>query len=1263
MLPRTQVISRIGCGHPLDPQTPCAPRAAAMAASVRSSSTPPSLMTLSSSTARTSGTSSRPGDKCLAMPARVLGKLGEWSSSAQSGSDDKHSNSSSSLVKQDSSSDGVTPVKPTPKPTPPGSHGTPAAGSCRIDIASSSASNASTTRYDDQQGVLDKLANPGAVVTTGNTPNTDETQQHSKQQQQQCQQQQRQPQQQHSKQQPQQHVETVKTSVAMPPCASAAMPFPVQGTAMGTKGEDHGQTHVVSRVPFGTGSNSEQHTSNMSDLARPVLPVVSAEPRHREGAREPHRHKCGAAASRSSSFSSTSRRAGRSSVVGRVGSRVLDPQRVTRDKPSGKGCGCDSSLMDTTAGQVKRPANEGVATPRAVRRASPHPAAPMAPRIADEVPIIPTPVPAAAVAPRTAGVGDHAPSMDSDMVSVEARIAQFEREFAARMNSTQQQHDAHIQSFREQLRIAENVASTLRAEVAEYDLYGKSEVKAAHLANHELSDFEFRAMNEARGMVMNAVGKTEVEAERRHNSTIAQLKSELSSALSQHHVGGAGIQPPCPNCPIMQSRIDGLSREIDSMKVVVTTKDQSIAELQAQLQQQQQQIQQQQQQSVQQSAVSRDQLQQANAEIDRLRAAVSASKQELEETRRQAAEAQSGHAAREAEVSGHADSLSAELEMVKRELAATKRQLDNVSRSGDELAGIQLKLVQQENEHLRSEMRLLERLNAALEKGAAMPSNRSTHARSSNASVVESYNIGDDGDNTSDDDDDGDDYGGDWTNPPGNQGSTLAGGTTRTATQLQKPAAAASRAGSSGGGGGGGGGGKPPRQPSGGGDGSDKGSQAGYAGRRKGHGGGGGGDDDPPDDDDGDGDDGNGGNHRNRRSTYRDDGWTEVTRKKEGDDVKIGNLPRNAAEYQPWMDNVVDAVTACARDTAGAFAWIARVEQDDTTFEDLGMVEPHRESLDAKIRVSMSKHTTGHEAEKNRELVSTLVKRRDELKKAMPPTQITGRQLLFVVRKFYQIHEKERVQYELSSLMDLDYPGDAQMGPFKDRWDHMVRHLRTKLSDHDKEGILVKKLRKSESLKPHLEYYDRMPDDHADHCYNWVSQLVDKLVADNRRRRNTESLVLDASGKEQRQKKPGAPGPRKEPPSGKAPPGGSPDGPTKPHKGKGDGKGKGKDRKKRAQGGGAASDTESDGGYATDQFPGKAISEIPEADRCCVFYLWARKDGKSQCKNARNGKACKYPHCEKPSKAMLDSKLYAKYSQLWGKPNGPAKPASGDDDK
>ena len=101
--------------------------------------------------------------------------------------------------------------------------------------------------------------------------------------------------------------------------------------------------------------------------------------------------------------------------------------------------------------------------------------------------------------------------------------------------------------------------------------------------------------------------------------------------------------------------------------------------------------------------------------------------------------------------------------------------------------------------------------------------------------------------------------------------------------------------------------------------------------------------------------------------------------------------------------------------------------------EELGVEDPTWESLDTKVRATMSKHTQA-EAEKNKDLVKALEDRRDEMKMESPPSLITGRQLLLLVRQFYQIHANEKTQFELSALMDLGYPGDERMAPFKRRW-------------------------------------------------------------------------------------------------------------------------------------------------------------------------------------------------------------------------------------
>ena len=103
-------------------------------------------------------------------------------------------------------------------------------------------------------------------------------------------------------------------------------------------------------------------------------------------------------------------------------------------------------------------------------------------------------------------------------------------------------------------------------------------------------------------------------------------------------------------------------------------------------------------------------------------------------------------------------------------------------------------------------------------------------------------------------------------------------------------------------------------------------------------------------------------------------------------------MPRHAAEFRQWMDTVVDAVTACARDPDIAFAWITRVEAKDCTFDELGAPGASKVSLDAKLRAAITKQTVGSEAEKRPELVSALVAKREALKRGASPKQITGRE-------------------------------------------------------------------------------------------------------------------------------------------------------------------------------------------------------------------------------------------------------------------------------
>ena len=63
------------------------------------------------------------------------------------------------------------------------------------------------------------------------------------------------------------------------------------------------------------------------------------------------------------------------------------------------------------------------------------------------------------------------------------------------------------------------------------------------------------------------------------------------------------------------------------------------------------------------------------------------------------------------------------------------------------------------------------------------------------------------------------------------------------------------------------------------------------------------------------------------------------------------------------------------------------------------------------------------------------------------PQQITGLQMIYLIRRFFQIGDTEETSFELTALMALEYPGDANVGQFKGPWGCMMAHDRTRLSD------------------------------------------------------------------------------------------------------------------------------------------------------------------------------------------------------------------------
>ena len=116
------------------------------------------------------------------------------------------------------------------------------------------------------------------------------------------------------------------------------------------------------------------------------------------------------------------------------------------------------------------------------------------------------------------------------------------------------------------------------------------------------------------------------------------------------------------------------------------------------------------------------------------------------------------------------------------------------------------------------------------------------------------------------------------------------------------------------------------------------------------------------------------------------------------------------------------------------------------------------------------------------------------LKKLVPPKPLKGRQVLHLVKTFFEVDADQGLTFELTSLIDLQYGGDAKLAPWKSHWDNMLRNQRNPVTPGQAEEIFLKKIRGSELLKAFVDHYDRSVKGAPERSYQWLSSMVDKAI-------------------------------------------------------------------------------------------------------------------------------------------------------------------------
>ena len=240
---------------------------------------------------------------------------------------------------------------------------------------------------------------------------------------------------------------------------------------------------------------------------------------------------------------------------------------------------------------------------------------------------------------------------------------------------------------------------------------------------------------------------------------------------------------------------------------------------------------------------------------------------------------------------------------------------------------------------------------------------------------------------------------------------------------------------------------------------------------------------------------------------------------------------------------------------------------------------------------------------------------------------IRGGQLLYVIKGFYAVRTANPISFELQNLCDYAYAGDTKLPRWTTHWDRMVRDIRFPLAPEQLEEIYLPKLRGSDVLRAHIEYYDRLVDGHPDKPYQFLSSMTDNTINDRRQRFNQESLANSVAGT----KKTGAPATQEQqPPGGSAGGNGGAGG-----KGGKDGKGKGKDGKGKGKG------KHGDAGDTSGTDPKGKGKSGDAAQKTCVYALFGKCNS-----DTPMGQSCKFgKHKSFPSKTDRELKWFTDFEK------------------
>ena len=121
--------------------------------------------------------------------------------------------------------------------------------------------------------------------------------------------------------------------------------------------------------------------------------------------------------------------------------------------------------------------------------------------------------------------------------------------------------------------------------------------------------------------------------------------------------------------------------------------------------------------------------------------------------------------------------------------------------------------------------------------------------------------------------------------------------------------------------------------------------------------------------------------------------------------------------------------------------------------------------------------------------------------------QLRGRQILMLICAEFKVNADLGFTYSIQDLSILEYPGDKNLQQFVNKWDTILAELEVdKIGANALARMFENKLTTSKLLESEVRHFRRLSDGHADKNYQWLRDMIDKVLQLEKEDKNQAAL-------------------------------------------------------------------------------------------------------------------------------------------------------------